>query len=92
MIGQTFNVNIAVPDTEYSFKVPSNTKYLLIKGRSGLVDIKMAYTEGESGTSYITIPASSTKTMTGTDRETMSDIILYFQATSTEVVEIETWQ
>ena len=92
MRGQTFNVNIAIPDTEYSFQVPSNTKYLLIKGRSGLVDIKMAYSEGQSGAAYITIPASSTKTMTGTDKETMSDVILYFQASDTEVVEIETWQ
>lgn len=92
MVGKTFNVDIAVIDTEYSFKVPANTKYLLIKGRSGRVDLKMAYEEGKSGTEYITIPKTSTKTMTGSSTSTMSDIILYFQATSTEIVEIETWQ
>jgi hypothetical protein len=92
MVGQTFNVNIAVPDTEYSFKVPANTKYLLVKARALDVDLKMAYESGKSGSEYITIPASSTKTMTGSSNSTMSDVILYFQATETAVVEIETWQ
>jgi hypothetical protein len=92
MVGQTFNVNIAVPDTEYSFKVPANTKYLLIKARDLNVDLKLAFTEGLSGTTYITIHAGSTKTMTGVTSSTMSDVILYFQANSTTVVEIETWR
>jgi hypothetical protein len=91
MTGKAHNVTMASANTEYSFKVPSNTKHLIIKGRSGLADIKMAYDVGKSGTEYITIPATSTKTMVGTERETMSDIILYFQSTITDVVEIETW-
>jgi hypothetical protein len=92
MVAKTFNVNIVSPNTEYSFKVPANTKYLLVKSRSLDVDLKMAYEEGKSGTEYITIPGSSTKTITGASTSTLSDIILYFQATETAVVEIETWQ
>lgn len=92
MIGKTHNVNMALANTEYNFKVPANTKYLLIKTRQGLADLKMAYEAGKSGSVYITVPATSTKTMTGSDVQTMSDIILYFQSTSPDVVEIETWQ
>ena len=92
MVAKVYNLTLTNPNTEYSFNVPSNTKYILIKGRSGEVDIKMSYDVGTSGTSYITIPATSTKTIVGSDKETMSDIILYFQATATDVVEIETWQ
>lgn len=92
MILTTYNVNMAVANTEYSFRVPSNTKYVLIKTRSGADLLKLSYDEGTSGTSYITIPATSTKTIVGTDNSTMSDIILYFQSPTPDIVEIETGQ
>ena len=92
MVGKVYNIDMAIADTEYSFHIPANAKYVLIKGRSGLSDIKLAYQAGQSGVAYITIPATSTKTMTGTDLSTMSDIVLYFQSSIPDVVEIEAWQ
>jgi hypothetical protein len=83
---------MAIANTEYSFKVPSNTKYVLIKTRQGLDDLKLAYDQGMSGISYITVYATSTKTITGTDNSSMSDVILYFQSATPDVVEIEVGQ
>lgn len=92
MILRTYNVTMVDADTEYYFKVPSNTKYVLIKTRTGADILKLSYDEGTSGTSYITIPATSTKTIVGTDNSTMSDVIIYFQSPTPDVVEIETGQ
>lgn len=92
MILRTYNVNMVVANTEYSFNVPSNTKYVLIKSRTGVDIIKLSYNEGTSGSVYITIPATSTKTIVGTDNSSLSDVILYFQSPTPDVVEIEIGQ
>ena len=92
MILTTYNVNMAVANTEYSFKVPSNTKYVLIKTRTGTDLLKFSYEQGTSGTVYMTIPAGSTKTTVGTDNSSMSDVIIYFQSPTSDIVEIETGQ
>lgn len=88
----TYNVDMVLANTEYYFKVPSNTKYVLIKTRTGADVLKFSYDQGTSGSTYMTIPAGSTKTTVGTDNSSMSDVIIYFQSPTPDVVEIETGQ
>jgi hypothetical protein len=92
MTVQTFNVDMTLANTEYSQKVPSNTKYLLIRTRNGLDDLKLSHVQGQSGSVYMTIPATSTKTIVGSPQSSLSDLILYFQSATPDMVEIETWQ
>ena len=51
-----YNVTMTLADTEYSQALPTGTRALTFKNR-GLYDVKFSYTNGASGTTYITIPA-----------------------------------
>lgn len=85
-------VNLALTDadTEYSYAVPAETKKMLIKSRN-TGDIKLAYVSGESGTTYITIPAgTSGKWIQGVN---FFDLTLYMQSpVGSDVAEIEIYQ
>lgn len=84
------NTTMTVANTEYSYAVPANTKKVLIKERSGSSAVKLAYTSGQSGTTYITIPAGSTKYLEGA---WLTGITLYFQcADAGKVIETEIWK
>jgi hypothetical protein len=84
--------NVAItPNTEASKAMPSNTKRILIKTRTGADDLKIAYTATESGTEYITIPAGATKVFEETPNQSLSDLVLYFQSPTADTVEIEVW-
>lgn len=84
-----YNVTLTNAGTEYSQTLPANTRKVLIRVRSGASDLKLAYTSGESGTKYITIPAGSSKYLEGIY---IKGETLYFQSpTASEVVEIEAW-
>lgn len=88
-----FNVNMSSANTEYSLVLPGNTKRVLIKTRTGADDLKLGYAPNTSGTVYITIPATSTKVMDGEElRNCLSELTLYFQSPTPDIVEIETWQ
>lgn len=50
-----FNVSAAVAGTEYSQVLPANSKKFVLKSREKAT-IKLSYTNGTSGTNYITIP------------------------------------
>lgn len=84
-----YNVAMADADTEYFQAIDRNAEKILIKERSGGSDLKLAYTETESGTNYITIPAGTVKTI---DDIFTKDIIFYFQSPdATLTAEIEVW-
>jgi len=82
-----YNVSVLLANTEYSQALSSSTKKFLIRVR-GQSQLKLAFTAGQSGTNYITIPAGTTLncddlSFTGT---------LYFQSVkASQIVEILEW-
>ena len=83
------NVTMTLANTEYSHAVQANTKKLLLKERSGGSSVKLAYATGTSGTTYITIPAGSSKYF---EASWLRGVTLYFQCPDAgNVLEIEEW-
>lgn len=84
------NVSMTSANTEYSYALPSGTSKALIKLRDGTVACKLGYVSGASGTTYLTIPAGSSKEITDIKG---TGITLYFQsASASQVLEVEVWQ
>jgi hypothetical protein len=81
-----YNVACASANTEYSQSLGSVRKFL-IRPRTGT--LKVCFTSGQSGTTFITIPAGSTYSE---DLIHPTAITLYFQNdTASTVAEIVTW-
>jgi hypothetical protein len=84
-----YNVTLTSANTEYSRSIPANARKVFIRERSGLVSIKLAYASGQSGTTYLTIPAGTQKTL---ENCFLSGVILYMQSgTPGTLVEVEVW-
>lgn len=85
-----YNTTMTLADTEYSRALPTGTKKFMVKNR-GLYDIKLTFSAGASGTTYITIPAGMNYWEDLTDL-LASNRTLYFQcATAAQVCEIIAW-
>lgn len=84
------NVSMALAGTEYSYTLPGDTKEFYLKLRNGAVDLKIAFSAGTSGTSYISVPRG---TWFGqADLDTSAVVTLYFQSpTAAQVLEILSW-
>lgn len=83
-----YNVTITNANSEYSQALPANTKKFLIKCR-GSYDIKVCFANGQSGTTYITVPGGMSYYE---DVIQSSTLTLYFQcATAAQVAEIMAW-
>lgn len=54
-----YNLTLTSANTEYSQALPNNAQKVMIKCRTSF-PMKLAYTSGESGTTYFTIPADQT--------------------------------
>ena len=77
-------------DTEFSQALTEGTKKIMIRARESGVRIKMAFTSGQSGTNYITIPSNAT--FTENELTLGSGFTLYMQTNkASEVVEILEW-
>lgn len=77
-------------NTEYSYAVPAKASKILIKLRSFTSAFKLAYASGASGTTYLTVPAGSSKSI---DELKGTGITLYFQSPdASQVMEVEVWQ
>ena len=50
------NVAMANANTEYNYALPANTKGFVIKLRAQSALLKLSFTSGQSGTTYVTIP------------------------------------
>lgn len=82
-----YNVSAALASTEYSQALSPNTKQFLIRVR-GSGKLQLAFTSGQSGVNYITIPAGSTYTQS----EINFSGTLYFQTNkAAQVIEILEW-
>lgn len=82
-----YNVNVLTANTEVSQALSSGTKMFTIRAR-GNSTIKLAFTSGNSGTLYVTIPAGANYSVSNLNLSAT----LYFQTSkSNEVVEIIEW-
>lgn len=83
-----YNKTMANANTEYSQALPAYTKKITVKCR-GEYDVKLAFEENDSGTTYITIPANQCY---WDDLMRVESLTLYFQcATAGQVLEIVAW-
>lgn len=83
-----FNITIAAANVEQSQALPANTKEFIIRTR-GAGELKLAYTSGDSGTTFMTIPGRASHTVT----QFFSSQTLYFQSpVAGEIVELVTFQ
>lgn len=84
------NVSMTSADTEYSYSLPTRAVKVLVKLRGTSASFKLSYTEGASGTTYLTIPAGGSKSI---DEIKGTGLTLYFQSPSaSQVMELEVWQ
>ena len=75
-------------NTEFSQALTANVKKFLVRARN-MVELKLAFASGDSGTTYVTIPRGATFVENGINS---SSLTLYMQCTKTsEVVEILEW-
>lgn len=83
--------NVAVPlaNTEVSFTFPTGTKRFDLKTRN-TATLKISYSAGQSGTTYLTLHAGSMYSETGINPAV--SLSIYFQsATAGSLVEIVSW-
>lgn len=80
------NLTMTNADTEVSQVIPDETRILTMKLRSGSAELKISFEQGQSGTTYITVPRGSSFHMEGVF---LSKITVYVQSpTATQVLEI----
>lgn len=78
------------PDTETSQALSANTKKFTIQTRGTTATMKLAFTSGQSGTNFITVPKSAS--FEENDLNLTSGLTLYFQTdVASAVVEILEW-
>lgn len=86
---QVYNVTLTSANTEYNQALPTGTKRFMFKCRTAYA-VKLAFTEGESGTTYFTVPANMA--YREYDLSLSGTRTLYFQSTTAGVVvEIIAW-
>lgn len=84
------NTTLTLANTEYTYAIPTDTRKVQLAARNAGGDIKLAFTSGASGTTYITIPAGGTWVV---DAVYLRGQSLYMQSPTAGVVaEILTFQ
>ena len=84
-----YNVNLTTVNTEYSQALPSGTKKVDIKLRGLGALLKIAFTSGASGSTYITVPYGASLHLEGVN---LTGITVYAQSsTASQVLEIVSW-
>ena len=82
-------VSLATANTEYSFLLPSGCRQFLVKLR-GAATLQVAYSMGDSGTTYFTVPRNCFYAESDLKIETA--VTLYFQSpVASQELEILTW-
>jgi len=84
-----YNVTMTSADTEYSKALPTGTKKVDIKLRSFNALLKIAFTSGLSGTTYIQVPYGASFHL---ENVNLSGVTAYFQSpTASQTCEILCW-
>lgn len=83
-----FNDTLVSANTEQSYVIPTGTKRVSVKAR-GQYSLKLSYITGQSGTTYVMIPAGAEYTEVDL---VVTALTAYYQSpTAGVVVEILTW-
>jgi len=83
-----YNVTCPLANNEYSRALSADTKEFMIKVRQ-VASLKLAFVNGDSGTTYISVPANSSFTQS---RLLATGLTLYFQSPVAGIdVEILEW-
>lgn len=86
---QILNVALPTADTEVEYVLPANCKQFYIKLRDPSAQMKLSYTSGQSGTTYLTVSRGNWYSEDGINATTTT---LYIQSsTSGQVAEIVAW-
>lgn len=86
-----YNKTLTNANTEYSQVLVAGMRYFEVSCRS-FNDIKMAFVSGDSGTTYVTIPAGSVRYFRGPFFTVNTGTVVYLQSPSAGVVaEILVW-
>lgn len=88
-----YNVTLTDANTEYSQALPAGVRKFSIQCRNPAVDIKLAFTSGQSGTTYLTILGNSAYNEDFIHAPLGYTLTLYMQSTSTSapIAEIVAW-
>ena len=79
-------------DTEYSQALSSDVKFIAIKSRSAMSDLKISFVSGESGTNFTTIFGGA-EWRNPEKLQTPNSETIYVQSSQAgTVVEIEEWR
>lgn len=82
-------VSMTSANTEYSYTFPAGTKRFMI-GLRGYANMKIAFTEGESGSTYRTIKTGS---VYYEDSAKVGGSTIYFQSpNASQTAEIQIWK
>ncbi len=79
---QIINLDTPIAGTEYDQELPDDMRKMVIRSRL-LGTLKFAFTETESGTNYITVPAGTTFMI---DNIYTKDLTLFVQSNKTDDV------
>lgn len=83
------NVSVTSANTEYSYQFPAGTKAFRIKLENLNALLKVSFKEGESGSTYITIPYGDFLAM----KAKVGGSTIYFQSPSaSQTAQIMTWK
>ncbi len=83
------NTAMATANTEYSYAIPANAKRIEFKLRSLNALLKYSFTEGASGTTYITIPYGESEII---EDAKLGGKTLYVQSDkASQVLETKIW-
>ena len=89
VVPQLDNVLVATANSEVSYLMPASTKRFLIRNRN-TATLKVAYTPGTSGTTYLTVFPGTV--YQETELQIPSGFYLYFQTTAAnQTIEIVSW-
>jgi hypothetical protein len=83
------NVSVPTANTEVSFSFPTGTKRFELRARNTAV-LKLSYAAGQSGSTFLSIPAGSSYLEDGIDPSMAITIYLQTAVAST-TVEIVSW-
>jgi len=87
---QIFNVSIPLANTEVSQALPTGTKYFLIRVRGSSSLLKLAFSAGTSGTTFVEVNRG---TVYSSPVVTAGSVTLYFQTTqASQTAEILVWK
>ncbi len=83
------NVSMPLANTEYSYALPASTTKFIIKLRSVNTALQLCFINGDSNTTYLTVPAG--ESYEEKDIKGKGNIFYFRTAATNQVAEIISW-